>query len=68
MNQNHRWPEHMRGETMRIKLKANKGRRIIIIVNGDEVQLIRKKFGDTCGGDSPDKILIFKKDEEDRSH
>ena len=49
---------------MRFKLKANRGRKIVIIVRENEVEIVRKRFGNTCGGDSPDNILVFKENKE----
>ena len=45
---------------MRFRLKADRGRKIVIIVRENEVEIVRKRFGNTCGGDSLDNILVFK--------
>lgn len=49
---------------MRFRLKADRGRKIVIIVRENEVEIVRKRFGNTCGGDSPDRILVFKENKE----
>ena len=51
---------------MRFSLKATRGRKIIIIVKEDRVIIIRRRFGNTCGGDSPDHILVYKEDKEQK--
>lgn len=49
---------------MRFRLKANRGRKIIVIVRENEVEIVRKRFGNTCGGDSSDNVLVVKENKE----
>lgn len=49
---------------MRFRLKANRGRRIVIIVRENEVEIVRKKYGNACGEDLLNNILVFKENKE----